>query len=254
MPAVNIWRWLHGLLWALALAEEEKVNVELDHGVYVLTQKNFQKALQNPKYPVMMVKFYTPGCQRCKEMAPKYAKAAKALRKQGDSGPRLAQVDAEVEKERAAAHEVPNDMLHPILIVFKDGKVLERYMGPQIKSDIVDYLNSLLLPEPIGFPLRKWYLARAVLKDIILPIVPSPLRRLTRKALPAIVLSPLLAVMLFIHCCCSGGGAPPPPKQSDSKAGAGESASSEGEKKPKGDSKPEAGKAKARASSPASRQ
>lgn len=241
-------RWLYGFLWALVLAPSAfAVEVKLESGVYVLTQQNFLKAIQNPKYPVMMVKFDDPGrssTTRGAAMAQKYAKAAMALTKQGATGPRLAKVDATAEKELAEKYEAKT---YPTLIVFKDGEVLERYEGPQEKSDIVDYMNSLLLPEAIGRPLRTWYIARGVLKDIILPMTPYPLRRPVRKALPVLVLSPLL-VLLCIRCCCCRGSAPPAPKKTDSKAPAGASSSSAGEKKPE-----EAGKAKARASSPASR-
>ncbi|TKR68494.1 hypothetical protein L596_024471 [Steinernema carpocapsae] len=77
-------------LLAICRAEEE-LNYELDEGVVVLTDKNFDDFLK--KNPTILVEFYAPWCGHCKNLAPEYAKAAERL-----SVP-MAKVDATVETE-----------------------------------------------------------------------------------------------------------------------------------------------------------
>ena len=55
--------------------------VEKDEGIYVLTEKNYDEAVQHFKY--LLVEFYAPWCGHCKTLEPEYAAAAKELKKDG---------------------------------------------------------------------------------------------------------------------------------------------------------------------------
>jgi protein disulfide-isomerase A1 len=60
----------------VALAKSTDITEEDD--VLVLTNDNFDGALKDNQY--VLVEFYAPWCGHCKQLAPEYAKAAKALK------------------------------------------------------------------------------------------------------------------------------------------------------------------------------
>jgi protein disulfide-isomerase A1 len=106
---------------------------ELDEGVIVLTDDNFDEELA--KHPNILVEFYAPWCGHCKKLAPEYAAAAKVLSENDPPYP-LGKVDATEQKKIAEKFGIQG---FPTLFFFKNGEKME-YSGGRTKDAIVNWI------------------------------------------------------------------------------------------------------------------
>ncbi len=112
---------------------------ELDEGVVVLTDDNFDDVVNHFEHVLVM--FYAPWCGHCKKLKPEYKAAAQALAEQG-SEMKLGKVDATEETGLGSRFEVQG---YPTLKFFIGGDAIE-YNGPREKDGILNWLRKKTQP------------------------------------------------------------------------------------------------------------
>ncbi|CDW72484.1 disulfide isomerase [Stylonychia lemnae] len=127
------------LVLALALAFAAVQPAEVEEGVIVLTDSNFDEELA--KYDFLLVEFYAPWCGHCKQLAPEYAKAAQRLA-QNNPPYHLAKVDATEQKKLAERFGIKG---FPTLFFFNKG-VQSEFTGGRSENDIVNWILKRVGP------------------------------------------------------------------------------------------------------------
>lgn len=98
-----------------------------------LTDANFQSHLKNG---IVLVDFWAAWCMPCKMMAPVLNETAEAV---GDDV-KIAKLDVDVNRVSATKYGVRSI---PTLILFKNGKEVNRFVGVKNKSFLVSEINKI---------------------------------------------------------------------------------------------------------------
>ena len=123
-------------VFAIFLGTAMSADIEEDDTVSVLTDRLFQKALDN--YPLLLVKFYAPWCGNSKELAPEYANASKRLRDE-DSEIKLAKMDATENARTASRYAITK---YPTIKFFRSSVPID-YKGEETADGIVSWVQKL---------------------------------------------------------------------------------------------------------------
>ena len=99
-------------------------------------ENDFNNQIQNDGRPIL-VDFWAPWCGPCKMVAPELE--AVALEYEGKAIVAKVNVD---EQQKLATHY--NVMSIPTLLLFKDGKEVERIVGYRPRKDLMDAIDKVI--------------------------------------------------------------------------------------------------------------
>lgn len=125
---------MHWKLFIISLALLQSY-VAAEDSVIELTDDTYEETIKNN--PFVMVKFYAPWCQHCKEFAPEYEKAAKTAKEQNKPYI-LAKLDATVHEKAAAKEKLEG---FPTVKLFINGSPIE-YKGDREADAVLAYLDK----------------------------------------------------------------------------------------------------------------
>ena len=107
--------------------------VETHSSIKVLSDANFEAQV---KSGLTLVDFWASWCMPCKMMAPILNEVADEL---GDTA-KIAKLDVETHRALSAKYGVRNI---PTMILFKNGKEINRFVGVKTKSFLVSEINKV---------------------------------------------------------------------------------------------------------------
>ncbi len=104
--------------------------------VLTFTNNNFKEEVLDAGMPVL-VDFWAPWCSPCRMIAPIVDELASDF----DGKVKVGKVNVDDNREVAIEYGV---MSIPTLIIFKDGKAVERVVGYKAKNELASLLEKLL--------------------------------------------------------------------------------------------------------------
>jgi thioredoxin 1 len=99
-----------------------------------ITQADFEEKVIRAKKPVL-VDFYAPWCGPCQVMAPVIDEIAEELKDQAE----VYKVNVDSNSDLANQYQI---MSIPTLMVFKEGKIVEQFVGAQGKQKLIEALEK----------------------------------------------------------------------------------------------------------------
>jgi thioredoxin 1 len=107
--------------------------VESHKDILVLNDANFQARIKNG---IVLVDFWAAWCMPCKMMAPVLNEAAEEL----GTTARIAKLDVDSNRGSATQYGVRSI---PTLVLFKNGKEVNRFVGVKNKSFLINEINKV---------------------------------------------------------------------------------------------------------------
>ncbi|UCG35311.1 MAG: thioredoxin [Candidatus Omnitrophota bacterium] len=101
-----------------------------------VTAQNFQEEVINSPLPVL-VDFWAPWCGPCKMIAPYLEELAEKY----DGKIKVAKINVDEAAELATQFAI---MSIPALLIFKDGKVMEKTTGVMSKEELERFISSYI--------------------------------------------------------------------------------------------------------------
>lgn len=130
------------ILMLVSAVLAKKTVIEKSEGIYILTEKNYDKAVKEFEY--LLVYFYAPWCGHCKALGPEFVKAGQLL-KERDSNIKLGKVDGTEEEGLMDKQKVTG---YPTLKLYRKGQMVP-YTGGRMAPEMVAWLDKKIGPPAV---------------------------------------------------------------------------------------------------------
>jgi thioredoxin 1 len=124
---------------APAMGRVEETASQRSSSVQEIGTANFESLVLNaPADTLVVVKFYNPGCPPCKALAAPFAQAATTY---ASESTQFYAVNASTNIPLIRQYNI---MSVPVVIFFRNGKVVQRLAGSKARENLVATINALL--------------------------------------------------------------------------------------------------------------
>lgn len=130
------------LVFILVGVSAKKTVIEKSEGIYIMTEKNYDKAVEEFEY--LLVYFYAPWCGHCKALGPEFVKAGQLLKEKGSSI-KLGNVNGEEEPGLMDREGVTG---YPTLKLYRKGDLVP-YTGGRMAPEMVSWLEKKIGPSAL---------------------------------------------------------------------------------------------------------
>lgn len=121
-----------------AQEREKRATLSVDPSLLVVNDRSLDQALSD--HTLLVVMFYAPWCQHCKQLMPKYKAVRSMLRKQG-SDYVLSVLDAEADDGQATARKY-DIRAYPTIRVYAGGVEVAQYEQAHTTQGLASFLTS----------------------------------------------------------------------------------------------------------------
>lgn len=103
----------------------------------ILDESNFERTLNQSEY--VFIAFISPTCPHCKNLKPEFEKASELIQ-DINSNVIYAEIDATVNRNVSKLYNITK---YPVLLLFKNGAVIDYFSGSRNSEQILDWTLSL---------------------------------------------------------------------------------------------------------------
>ncbi|XP_078394732.1 protein disulfide-isomerase A4 [Cetorhinus maximus] len=140
--------------------EDDAESVKEENGVWILTDANYDSFIADKE--IVLIEFYAPWCEQCKQFAPAYEKIASELKEYDPPIP-VAKVDGPSQSDLGLRFDIAT---YPTFKIVKNGQPIN-YKGALVKDELLSKVKEVASPDWIPPPEATIVLTEDTFDDVV---------------------------------------------------------------------------------------